>query len=89
MAADGNSARNDQEKDDEGDPVLSMVDYLKEEEALEDDAEAVLGDSDENQCTHSLVNSYGCMEIQEWTRERTGMDTGTDRNGHRHGPEWT
>ena len=43
-----------------------------------------------------MLNKYeGCMEIQEWTgtdwnghgngpewpRERTGMDTGTDRNG--------
>ncbi|XP_053399423.1 putative E3 ubiquitin-protein ligase UBR7 [Mercenaria mercenaria] len=34
------------------DAVISMVDYLKEEADLVEDANAVLGDSDENHCTY-------------------------------------
>ena len=33
-----------------------MVDVLKEEEELEDDAKAVLGASDDQNCTYSRVN---------------------------------
>ncbi|KAL4239142.1 putative E3 ubiquitin-protein ligase ubr7 [Mactra antiquata] len=33
--------------------IISMVDYLKEEQELVDDANAVLGDSDENYCTYA------------------------------------
>lgn len=34
---------------------LSMVDVLAEEARLQEDASAVLGDSDENNCTYSKV----------------------------------
>lgn len=37
------------------DAIISMVDYLKEEEELVEDANAVLGDSDENHCTYEMV----------------------------------
>lgn len=44
----GNSlAENDE------DVVISMVDFLKEEEELENDANAVFGDSDDKQCTYA------------------------------------
>ena len=36
--------------------VITMVDVLKEEEELEDDAKAVLGASDDQNCTYSRVN---------------------------------
>ena len=35
--------------------VITMVDVLKEEEELEDDANAVLGASDDKNCTYSQV----------------------------------
>ena len=35
--------------------VLSMVDVLKEENDLEEEANAVLGDSDDQNCTHPKV----------------------------------
>ena len=37
------------------DAVISMVDYLREEEELENDAHAVLGGSDEHHCTYPMV----------------------------------
>ncbi|XP_052263791.1 putative E3 ubiquitin-protein ligase UBR7 isoform X8 [Dreissena polymorpha] len=43
-----------EENENENDAVISMVDYLKEEEELENDANAVLGGSDDTQCTYSL-----------------------------------
>lgn len=47
------------------DAVISMVDYLKKEQELADDADAVLGDSDENQCTFQLVtNVFICSEVR-------------------------
>lgn len=48
----------DSEKDE--DAVISMVDYLEEEEKLEEDAKAVLGGSDENQCTYPQVENFQC-----------------------------
>jgi E3 ubiquitin-protein ligase UBR7 len=36
--------------------VITMVDVLKEEQELEDDAKAVLGASDDQNCTYSRVN---------------------------------
>ncbi|XP_052263785.1 uncharacterized protein LOC127866960 isoform X1 [Dreissena polymorpha] len=44
-----------EENENENDAVISMVDYLKEEEELENDANAVLGGSDDTQCTYSLA----------------------------------
>lgn len=35
--------------------VLSMVDVLKEEAELEEEANAVLGDSDDQNCTYPMV----------------------------------
>lgn len=45
------------EEENVDDAVISMVDYLKEEQELADDADAVLGDSDETQCTFQLVTN--------------------------------
>jgi E3 ubiquitin-protein ligase UBR7 len=38
--------------------VITMIDVLKEEQDLEDDAKAVLGASDDQNCTYSRVNIY-------------------------------
>jgi E3 ubiquitin-protein ligase UBR7 len=38
--------------------VVTMVDVLKEEQELEDDAKAVLGASDDKNCTYSQVNKH-------------------------------
>ena len=54
MASGSNLAR-DEKDEDQGETIISMVDYLKEEEALEDDAHAVLGGSDEHHCTYPVV----------------------------------
>lgn len=37
------------------DPAVSMIDVLREEEELEADANAVLGDSDATNCTYLMV----------------------------------
>ena len=39
----------------EEDEGVSMVDVLKEEEMMEEDARAVLGGSDEKNCTYDMV----------------------------------
>ena len=36
--------------------IITMVDVLKEEEELEDDAKAVLGGSDDKNCTYTRVS---------------------------------
>ena len=41
-----------------GEDVLSMVDVLKEENDLEEEANAVLGDSDDQNCTYPKVNFF-------------------------------
>lgn len=46
--------------------VVTMVDVLKEEQELEDDAKAVLGASDDQNCTYSQVNAYQNYQIQVW-----------------------
>ena len=56
MASGSNSTRDAGEETEE--PVISMVDYLKEEEELENDAHAVLGGSDEHHCTYPMVINY-------------------------------
>jgi E3 ubiquitin-protein ligase UBR7 len=38
--------------------VVTMVDALKEEQELEDDAKVVLGASDDKNCTYSQVNMH-------------------------------
>ena len=53
MSSENLAGNADQETSD--DAVISMVDYLKEEQDLVEDANAVLGDSDENQCTYEQV----------------------------------
>ena len=47
----------------EEDKVISMVDYLQEEQELEEDANAVLGDSDENQCTYPMVKIHFLQQL--------------------------
>ena len=39
--------------------AISMIDVLEEEKQLEDDANAVLGDSDDKNCTYLMVSSIG------------------------------
>lgn len=50
----------DNEEDEDGlesgEEVVTMLDVLKEEAELENNADAVLGASDENQCTYHQVN---------------------------------
>ena len=53
MATEKKSAATSEENDD--DPAVSMLDVLREEEELEADANAVLGDSDATNCTYVLV----------------------------------
>ncbi|XP_060570562.1 putative E3 ubiquitin-protein ligase UBR7 [Ruditapes philippinarum] len=48
----GENLAGNAEQETSDDAVISMVDYLKEEENLVEDANAVLGDSDENHCTY-------------------------------------
>lgn len=43
--------------------VITMIDVLKEEQDLEDDAKAVLGASDDQNCTYSRVNIYPNFSI--------------------------
>lgn len=40
-----------------GEDVLSMIDVLKEENELEEEANAVLGDSDDQNCTYPMVKN--------------------------------
>lgn len=40
----------------DGDRVVTMMDVLQEEEQIEEDANAVLGASDEKNCTYSKVS---------------------------------
>lgn len=41
-----------------GEDVLSMIDVLKEENELEEEANAVLGDSDDQNCTYPMVRRF-------------------------------
>jgi len=43
------------EEGSENDAVISMVEYLKEEEELAEDATAVLGDNDDKNCSYLMV----------------------------------
>lgn len=42
--------------DQEGQKVVTMMDVLKEQEEFEEDANAVLGASDDKDCTYSKVD---------------------------------
>lgn len=51
-----------------GEDVLSMIDVLKEENELEEEANAVLGDSDDQNCTYPMVKNnfvlmHSCLQI--------------------------
>lgn len=48
-----------------GEDVLSMIDVLKEENELEEEANAVLGDSDDQNCTYPMVKniSFLCVRV--------------------------
>ena len=48
------------------DAVISMVDYLREEEELENDAHAVLGGSDEHHCTYPMVIFRTSLFLYFW-----------------------
>ena len=52
------------EEDNVEDAAISMVDILKEQEELEDDANAVLGGSDSKNCTYLMVIfSFCCTTV--------------------------
>ncbi|KAJ9594325.1 hypothetical protein L9F63_014242 [Diploptera punctata] len=75
------SSTDKEECPDEETNVVTMVDVLKEEEELEDDAKAVLGASDDKNCTYSrgYVNRqalYACMTcvpVSEDSLKRGGV----------------
>ena len=51
------SKNNEMEEEDE-EEVVSMVEVLAEQQALEESADAVLGDSDDRNCTYLQVIMY-------------------------------
>jgi len=53
--------------------VITMVDVLKEEEELEDDAKAVLGASDDQNCTYSRVNISPNFTFWLWKNGCVGI----------------
>lgn len=53
--------------------VVTMVDVLKEEEELEDDAKAVLGASDDKNCTYSRVNISPNFTFWLWKNGCVGI----------------
>ena len=55
MADSAGNDSNGRENDNVDQDVISMLDVLAEEKQLEDDAEAVLGDSDDKNCTYENV----------------------------------
>lgn len=57
MATDIKNANEDADMAEcEGEKVVTMMDVLKEQEDFEEDANAVLGGSDDKNCTYSKVN---------------------------------
>ena len=44
-------------EDEESDTILSLQDVLEEDQELENTANAVLGDSDDSQCSYSKVEA--------------------------------
>lgn len=46
--------------EDGGENGVSMVDILAEEQKLEEDTKAVLGDSDDHNCTYIMVSRKTC-----------------------------
>ena len=67
MAADGERAQTEQEGGEEQheDSGLSMVDVLEEERQREEDANAVLGGSDDRNCTYDMVRNRHCAPHRE------------------------
>ena len=57
MASDSNDQTKRESVSQDEDSGVSMVEVLEEEKQLEEDAKAVLGDSDEKNCTYPLVSS--------------------------------
>lgn len=49
-----------------GEDVLSMIDVLKEENELEEEANAVLGDSDDQNCTYPMVKNISFQCIRQF-----------------------
>lgn len=54
MADSSSSTQNVDAGDDEN--TMTLVDFLEEEQQLESDADAVLGPSDDKNCTYNLVS---------------------------------
>lgn len=54
--ADDSSGREVARENEDEDSGLSMLEVLEEENQLEEDAIAVLGDSDDKNCTYLMVN---------------------------------
>lgn len=61
------------------DDVVSMVDVLQEDNELEEEARAVLGDSDDQHCTYpsvselkqNLTSTFGCLLTERFFSELT------------------
>lgn len=59
MSTNGVNIADDAEMADcEGEKVVTMMDVLQEQQEFEDDANAVLGASDDKNCTYSKVLHY-------------------------------
>lgn len=53
-----NSAEDTDMAECDGEKVVTMMDVLQEQEEFEEDANAVLGASDDKNCTYSKVNKF-------------------------------
>ena len=61
MSGEGSKDKTEQEKDGEEEDPVTMLDVLQDEESLEEDAKAVLGNADDKNCTY---DSGGYMKRQ-------------------------
>lgn len=59
-----NTSEDAEMADCDGEKVVTMMDVLQEQEEFEDDVNAVLGASDEKNCTYSKVNL--CLSFYPW-----------------------
>lgn len=57
MSTNGDNVENADMAECDGEKVVTMMDVLQEEQDFEDNANAVLGGSDEKNCTYSQVKT--------------------------------
>ena len=74
--------------------VVSLSQVVAEDRELEETANAVLGDSDDSNCTYTKVESVsraqtvrasGAWRTWDIARESGGRERGEGRKGRRHG----